>query len=58
MVLVTGASGMIGQHIIRELQKYADRFEEIRTVDRKPFDQFLGKSAMDDKLISSAENLI
>uniref|UniRef100_A0A914XNA1 3-beta hydroxysteroid dehydrogenase/isomerase domain-containing protein n=1 Tax=Plectus sambesii TaxID=2011161 RepID=A0A914XNA1_9BILA len=42
VVVVTGASGFVAQHLIRELQLTAgDWVKEIRLIDRLPFNKFL-----------------
>lgn len=42
-VAITGGSGFLANHLIKYLQENADSLVgEIRTIDRKPFTQFLG----------------
>src|SRR6218665_334572 len=40
VVLVTGASGFLGQHIVKELQN--ENIDEIRAFDCRPYEQKLG----------------
>lgn len=43
-VLITGGSGFLANHLIKYIQENSsDLVTEIRTVDRKPFKQFLSK---------------
>lgn len=43
IVVITGGSGFLAQHLIRELQlKWANRTKEIRVIDKKIFKKFLG----------------
>ncbi len=37
VVLVTGASGCLGQHIVKLLQEKDDSVKEIRCLDLKPY---------------------
>ena len=37
IVLVTGASGCLGQHIVKHLQEKDDSVQEIRCLDLKPY---------------------
>lgn len=41
VVLVTGSSGMLGLHVVRELQDHPD-VQEVRLLDVKPFENRLG----------------
>jgi FlaA1/EpsC-like NDP-sugar epimerase len=43
VVVITGGSGFLGQHIIRVLNERSDGIREIRVVDLKPYKQKLGK---------------
>ncbi len=44
VVVVTGANGFLGQHVIKLLHTYCtDEVEEIRIFDIKPFSKRLGK---------------
>ncbi|KAG8173564.1 hypothetical protein JTE90_021687 [Oedothorax gibbosus] len=42
VVLVTGSSGCLGQHIVKLLQEKDDNVSEIRLFDRVPYDNKLG----------------
>ncbi|KFM77175.1 Short-chain dehydrogenase/reductase family 42E member 1, partial [Stegodyphus mimosarum] len=44
VVVVTGSSGCLGQHIVKLLQEKDDNVEEIRLFDRKPYQNKLGHS--------------
>uniref|UniRef100_A0A5S6PZ59 3-beta hydroxysteroid dehydrogenase/isomerase domain-containing protein n=1 Tax=Trichuris muris TaxID=70415 RepID=A0A5S6PZ59_TRIMR len=42
VVVITGGSGFLSQHLIREMQElWADEVDEIRVIDKKPFRKFL-----------------
>ncbi len=43
VAMVTGASGFLGQHIVKLLHEKAPHIKEIRVFDMKPFQQKLGK---------------
>jgi 3beta-hydroxy-delta5-steroid dehydrogenase / steroid delta-isomerase len=43
VVLVTGGSGFLGQHIVGLLQDRADHVTEIRVLDVIPYENKLGK---------------
>ena len=43
VVLVTGGSGFVGQHVIGLLQTRAPHVTEIRNLDLNPFENKLGK---------------
>ena len=44
VVVVTGANGFLGQHVVKLLHTYCtDEVEEIRIFDIKPFSKRLGK---------------
>lgn len=43
IVLVTGASGFLGQHVVKLLQEKDSRVREIRCFDLKPYENKLGK---------------
>lgn len=42
VVLVTGSSGCLGQHIVKLLQERDDSVGEIRLFDFKPYKNYLG----------------
>lgn len=44
IVVITGGSGCLAQHLIRELQtgNWAEKTKEIRVVDKKIFKKYLG----------------
>lgn len=42
VVLVTGGSGFLGQHVVKHLQLYGDSVKEIRVLDKVPYEQKLG----------------
>lgn len=44
IVLVTGASGCLGQHIVKHLQEKDDSVQEIRCLDLKPYQNNLRES--------------
>lgn len=44
VVLVTGASGCLGQHIVKLLQENDKSVQEIRCLDIKPYQNNLRKS--------------
>ena len=46
VVLVTGGSGFLGQHIVKLLQERADHVKEVRVFDTKPFIKQLGKECV------------
>ncbi|KRY81877.1 3 beta-hydroxysteroid dehydrogenase/Delta 5--_4-isomerase type 2 [Trichinella pseudospiralis] len=42
VIVITGGSGFLAQHLIREIQQdWSDRVKEIRVLDKKPFHKFL-----------------
>ncbi|CAC5378350.1 unnamed protein product [Mytilus coruscus] len=41
VVLVTGGSGFLGQHVVKHLQLYGDSVKEIRVLDKVTYDQKL-----------------
>ncbi|CDW60095.1 3Beta HSD domain containing protein [Trichuris trichiura] len=42
IVVITGGSGFLSQHLIREIQElWADKVDEIRVIDKKPFRKIL-----------------
>lgn len=41
--MVTGGAGFLGQHIVSLLETKADHVREIRVLDLKPYNNFLGK---------------
>ena len=43
VVLVTGGSGFLGQHVVKHLQIYAENVREIRVLDMVPYEQKLGR---------------
>lgn len=43
VVLVTGGSGFLGQHVIKLLQEKGKHLKEIRVFDQKPYNNNLGK---------------
>ncbi len=43
VAMVTGATGFLGQHIVKLLHERAPHIKEIRVFDIKPFQQKLGK---------------
>lgn len=42
-ILVTGASGFLGQHLVKMLQEQDKNIKEIRCLDVKPYKNNLGK---------------
>jgi len=42
VVLVTGGSGFLGQHVVKHLQLYADSVKKIRVLDVVPYKKKLG----------------
>lgn len=48
IVLITGGSGFLGQHIIKLLLQEKDNFgiKEIRSIDLKPYTNEIGKLNM------------
>ena len=42
VILVTGASGFLGQHIVKLLHQRATQVKEIRVLDTRPFKKSLG----------------
>lgn len=44
IVVVTGSSGCLGQHIVKLLQEKDDNIAEIRLFDKKPYENILGHS--------------
>ena len=40
--LVTGGSGFVGQHVVKQLQERGKDIKEIRVFDTKPYYQLLG----------------
>ncbi len=53
VAMVTGASGFLGQHIVKLLHERAPHIKEIRVFDIKPFQQKLGKCVLGNVLCSS-----
>ena len=49
VVLVTGGSGFLGQHIVKLLQERASDVREIRVFDKKPYQNKLGNGAAKSK---------
>lgn len=43
VVMVTGANGFLGQHVIKHLQLFTENIKEIRVLDTALFVQKLGK---------------
>ncbi len=43
VVLVTGGSGFLGQHIVKHLQEKGENIEEVRVFDLKPYTNRLGR---------------
>lgn len=43
VILVTGASGFLGQHVVKLLQEKDTQVKEIRCFDLKPYENKLGK---------------
>ncbi|VDI69875.1 Hypothetical predicted protein [Mytilus galloprovincialis] len=65
VVLVTGGSGFLGQHVVKHLQIYAENVREIRVLDMVPYEQKLdfqsskplriySGSITDNKLVNEA----
>ena len=52
IVMVTGGSGFLGQHIVKLLQEKADTVKEIRVFDIIPYVNKLGESIHDINLIN------
>lgn len=46
VVLVTGGSGFLGQHVIKHLQLYGENVKEIRVLDVVDYKQKLGKQIL------------
>ena len=42
VVLVTGGSGFLGQHVVKHLQIYAENVREIRVLDMVSYEQKIG----------------
>lgn len=42
VVLVTGSSGFVGQHVVKLLQEKDQHVREIRCLDLKPYQNILG----------------
>lgn len=45
VILVTGGTGFLGQHLVGLLQEHADHVTEIRVLDVVPYENKLGKCA-------------
>lgn len=48
VVLVTGSSGCLGQHIVKLLQEKDDNVSEIRLFDRIPYENKLGMYSIEN----------
>ena len=42
IVLVTGGSGFLGQHVVKHLQMYGTNIKEVRVLDVVQYEQKLG----------------
>ena len=52
VILVTGASGFIGQHVIKHLQENDRNVKEIRCLDIRPYVNNLGPCSLAHPLAS------
>ena len=54
--LVTGGSGFVGQHVIKQLQERGNNIKEIRVFDTKPYYKQLGELSQCNQSLKLFEN--